>query len=199
MYLKKEYDLYEEEPIHVERSWSVLGGSENEFYSLEKDYVYRNENTSLNADTRSALYCPVDKWKEKHSYYADDKNYNFCFQIWEGYDNVSSVHTVKKADISKFNELFEFDMENGHLTAVYPTAELVKLPSKATPRIRFCKESKDGLIETHTSSFIVYDGTLYLYRYLNGTTMKIEVAVVPGELRTYFSNVLKDGGYGAYF
>lgn len=199
MYLKKEYDLYEEEPIHIERTWSLLGGSENRFYSLEKDYVYRNENTSKNADTQSALYCLVDKWEEKHSYYADEKNYSYRFQIWEGNDNVSSFHTVKKADINKFNEILDFDMENGFLTAAYPTVELIKLPSKAVPSIRFCKESKDGLIETHTSSFIIYDGTLYLYRYLNGTTMEIEVAVVPDELRAYFTDVLKNGGYGEYF
>ena len=101
--------------------------------------------------------------------------------------------------MEKFNELLEFDLKNDYETTPYPSAKRIKLPAKESPAIRFGKMSKNGFVETHTASFVVYDGTLYLFRYLNGTTMEIEVAVVPENLRAYFTDVLKDSGYGKYF
>ena len=198
MYLKREYELYDKEPLYSKYVFSLLGGYMENFYKLEGNYIYKSQNTSYNSDVRSWLYCPQDEWEEKHSYYADDNNYVYYYEVWIGNEE-GVIHNVKNADIDKFNEILEFDIENGYLTATFPTAERITLPSKSTPRIRFYKESKDGFIETHTSTFIIYDGTLYLYRYYNGSTGMIEVSVVPQELRTYFSDVLKDGGYKEYF
>lgn len=198
MHFKNRYNLYGEEPVYRKLNFSLLGPVTIDYYQIEDKYIHRHANTSYSTDIRYTLFCPQDEWEELHSYYADDNNYIYYYKVVINNES-DGEHIVENADMGKFNDIIEFSVKNGYLSTSHPEAERLTLSAKSTPRIRFYKESKDGFLETHTDEFYIYDGNLYLFRYHNGSTGMIEVATLPTELETYFSDLLKNGGYEEYF
>ncbi|MBR3819489.1 MAG: hypothetical protein IKJ41_10160 [Clostridia bacterium] len=193
MHLKGEYNLYKEKPVYRDYVFTLALGYWNNYYQIEDNWIFRNENTGWGVNIKKELFCPVEEWDRLHSYYEDGNNYDYYYEVCVESGDFTK-YDVQNADTTKFDEIIQFSVDNEYGSTSKNKAETITLPNTLTPVIRFYKESKDGLFTTHTTKFIVYEGNLYFQRHDNVAAGTMEVSVLPNELETYFISLLKSAG-----
>lgn len=198
MHLNNDYNLYNEKPVYSKYIFTLALGYWDNYYQIEDNWIFKNENTGWGVDIKENLYCPVNDWDKLHSYYENGNNYNYYYevQIENGY---FTKYDVPNADTTKFDEIIQFSVDNEYGSTSNNKAETITVPNSSIVCIRFYKESNDGLFSTHTAKFIIYDGNLYLHRYSNIASGTDELAILPNELETYFVSLLKAQGLEEYF
>ncbi|MGN0574001.1 MAG: hypothetical protein ACI4IX_08690, partial [Acutalibacteraceae bacterium] len=187
MHLKTHYVLKKDSLAHIVFHLPFL--DYDTYYYLNEqpneDFIWKGSDTYDNSLGKEHLFCPVEKWDYYHSYFEDSENYNFFLYERENFSQEYKKHDIQTADTEKYDQIIQFSVDNEYGSSTKNRAETISIPDKSYPEMRFNKESKDDLFSTDRCKYIIYKGNIYYYRYSNGGTGTMEVAILPDELEDY--------------
>lgn len=177
-------DLYPDEFSFIGEEYSV-GGSVAWQLDIERfDLMQMDKGFK----TGGTIYCADSQWEEAKAYYADGENYIFYCDIDVPGEDKTKV--IEHMDYEQFEALYEFSNKNEYTpfsSKERSGQKTIDFPDKSvSPRLKFYKQSKDGLFTSLRHHYYVVEDKMYLVRYYDYGEDKIYVMEIPGEIAAYF-------------